>query len=49
MFDQDSKSYTCVCLEKDRFDLPQLRQYERCEDHERSCWKDEEQNDNVDE
>lgn len=46
LFDQDTKTYTCVCLEKERFDLPQLRQYEKCDDATRSCFNyDEEQKD----
>lgn len=46
LFDQDSKTYSCVCLEKERFDLPQLRQYEKCDDATRSCFMyDDEQKD----
>lgn len=38
LFNQDTKTYSCVCMEKENFDLPQFRKYENCEDKIRSCF-----------
>lgn len=37
LFNQDSKAFSCVCAEKENFELPQLRPYETCDDATRSC------------
>jgi hypothetical protein len=38
LFNQDSKTFSCICTEKENFDLPQMRKYENCEDKIRSCF-----------
>lgn len=38
LFNQDTKAFTCVCAQKDNFELPQLRQYDNCDDATRSCF-----------
>ena len=37
LFDQDAKTFTCICTKKENFDLPQLRPYEKCDESSRSC------------
>lgn len=49
LFNQDDKTFTCVCAKKENFDLPQFRPYENCDDSTRSCIKQtEEQEQNND-
>lgn len=38
LFDQDSKTFSCVCAKKENFELPQLRPYDNCDDASRSCF-----------
>lgn len=38
LFNQDTKTFSCVCVEKENFELPQFRKYEKCEDKIRSCF-----------
>lgn len=38
LFNQDTKTFSCVCMEKENFELPQLRKYDNCEDKIRSCF-----------
>lgn len=38
LFNQDTKTFSCVCTEKENFDLPQFRKYESCDDKIRSCF-----------
>ncbi|XP_070491849.1 neuferricin [Chironomus tepperi] len=47
LFNQDSKTYSCVCALKENFDLPQFRRYENCEEQIRTCFvaTDEQSND----
>lgn len=36
-FNQETKSFSCVCAQKESFDLPQLRQYDNCDEKTLSC------------
>lgn len=36
-FNQETKTFSCVCVQKERFNLPQLRQYENCDESTRRC------------
>ncbi|CAG9803024.1 unnamed protein product [Chironomus riparius] len=47
LFNQESKTYSCVCAKQESFDLPQFRRYENCEDSIRTCFvaTDEQSND----
>jgi len=50
LFNQDTKTFSCVCVRKENKDLPQLRPYENCDDATRSCsvQNEEEQQSNED-
>ncbi|KAG5683939.1 hypothetical protein PVAND_013195 [Polypedilum vanderplanki] len=38
LFNQDAKTFSCICTEKENFELPQFRKYENCDDKIRSCF-----------
>lgn len=40
-FQQESKTYVCVCVQKERFDLPHLRPYDNCNDQKHECFATE--------
>lgn len=48
LFNQDSKTFTCVCAKKENFELPQLRPYDTCDDAKRSCTVQSEEQINED-
>lgn len=48
LFNQDTKTFTCVCAKKENFELPQLRPYETCDDAKRSCIVQSEEQSNDD-
>lgn len=49
LFNQDEKTFACVCVQKEHFDLPQFRPYENCDEATRSCFMQSEEQASGDE